>query len=360
MALIGYRLFGYEFTIQPEINPHSKTAPINIKRNSVYRKYIESDALKKKCDEYLDNHGHFNESQKTSIRNFLKNNGGLRGNYPNPVKLKNRDVYYLGENKVRGKQVKSYIFPLRVKDMNRIMKSKNKQPPTTKEHFTKALNPQCVPPPISGVTGWTLPTSSVLYDPSNPFGLTSLDILNTLQSSIGKWNNAKGGTAFFQNRVFGTATFDVNGINEYGFSLLMAPFDDAIAVTIIQVSFSGEIVEADMIFNIAYAMNLNPGPGEFHFPTISDHEWGHWFGLDHPPTLSQCLSVVLYAFIGPQEIKSTLTEEDATGIQTLYPLPPTPPPPTNTLPQNVASRHSLTNYTLYLSLFITIWINYIL
>lgn len=101
----------------------------------------------------------------------------------------------------------------------------------------------------------------------------------------------------------------------------------AIAVTYTwQWSDTGEY-ESDTIFNnrLAWAEISTAGPGDdgcnetvvrFDLQNIATHEFGHTYGLDHPPG-DRYATMYAYGYTG-ETLKRTLATSDAAGIQALY------------------------------------------
>jgi matrixin len=109
-------------------------------------------------------------------------------------------------------------------------------------------------------------------------------------------------------------------------------------------SYSGStMIESDTLFNRAQTFDSYRGPLRFppHGFAIADirrvflHELGHGLGLKHPDTAGQHVTAVMNSIISDQEV---LSDDDITGIQSIYGVPPeaTPTPP-GTSPSHLAN-----------------------
>ena len=101
-------------------------------------------------------------------------------------------------------------------------------------------------------------------------------------------------------------------------------------------SFAGQILDADTLFNpnghVTFAtpagLSTTQGQGAYDLESILVHELGHWFGLDH----SAVWRAVMFPYAPPpgqflgsrptaQVPDGPLSNDDRTGIRTLYPDP---------------------------------------
>ncbi len=89
---------------------------------------------------------------------------------------------------------------------------------------------------------------------------------------------------------------------------------------------TGEIVDADMVFNTAYKWGIGTNDGEtpdlvsrFDIQNVATHEAGHWTGLDDIyDSIYKTMTMYGYTSYG-QETQRSLEPGDIAGAQVVYP-----------------------------------------
>ena len=108
-----------------------------------------------------------------------------------------------------------------------------------------------------------------------------------------------------------------------------------LATTLTRVRISGEIIEADVVFNSGRVWEVYAGPwrsGVFEFSRVALHEFGHVLGLGHPDEYGQVVSAIMNG--GPKIDR--LQADDIAGIRAIYGVGVPPPPPPPSSPQREA------------------------
>jgi hypothetical protein len=83
------------------------------------------------------------------------------------------------------------------------------------------------------------------------------------------------------------------------------------------VSFAGQIMEADIVFNPEYQFSTDATvpPDKIDFQSVLTHEIGHFLGLDHSPISA---SIMFWAQ-APGPSPRTLWTDDTAGVSSIYP-----------------------------------------
>lgn len=90
-----------------------------------------------------------------------------------------------------------------------------------------------------------------------------------------------------------------------------------VAVTPLTFYTSGEIIDADILFNGKNFLFTTSGtPGRFDIQDVAAHEFGHLLGLDH----TGCAGGTMYPYVDPTVIlHRSLSLDDVHGLQHMYP-----------------------------------------
>lgn len=78
----------------------------------------------------------------------------------------------------------------------------------------------------------------------------------------------------------------------------------------------GEIVEADMVIDTDWSWGR--GATDFDLDTVVLHEAGHWVGLGHTSTTTDCAAQVMYPYVSRGDVNTTPGLGDIAGIVALY------------------------------------------
>lgn len=166
------------------------------------------------------------------------------------------------------------------------------------------------------------------------------DVTSVMQSSFAAWTSAPNTSVAATFSGTSTATTPQSTSNLICFSCTGVDFsqDGVLALTIITFDGSGNITNANIMFNPAAstggttpkpicfttgdANTTCPTAGSIQqdLKTVAVHEIGHFFGLDH----SGVISAIMFPFAPP--LLQTLSYDDVAAISMLYPSPaPTVP-----------------------------------
>lgn len=173
---------------------------------------------------------------------------------------------------------------------------------------------------------WTSPTPAMRGNPLNISGLSDAQVSQAFSSSFTSWSapGTGAGISYSQSTSYAPSS-GYDGINTVYFSSAGNRQLEwgVIAVTeILYYVSSGQIVEADMVFNDRQ-FNFTTNEGDtgrqiggktaIYLNDVATHEAGHVLGLDH--SLVNLSSMVYTAFSGQFEQKG----DDKAGARSLYP-----------------------------------------
>jgi len=179
------------------------------------------------------------------------------------------------------------------------------------------------------LAGWHLPTQGVTYKinyQTIPKGLTNDQVYSAISKSFATWNNADTKEIFNYGGATNVKTARLDGTNAI---LFKNYYTSAIAVTYIWYrQDTGELVEADTIFNKNYRFSYTPYDGTndcggvyntFDLQNIATHEFGHWIGLDDLYDTTD-KDLTMYGYGEKAELKkSSLGLGDISGANTVLP-----------------------------------------
>jgi hypothetical protein len=185
------------------------------------------------------------------------------------------------------------------------------------------------------VLKWAHPPVRYFVSDSGAPGAVPTDLQAAASRAFTTWQSVPTASITYQFVGFTSASALVeDGQSTLGFAL-RPDLDRVLAATDILVdNVTGEIVEADIFFNTAFAWSVAPGgvPGTFDIESIALHEIGHLSGLGHSALGETELrsdggrrviaaEAVMFPIAYPPGSVSarTLRADDIAGISDLYP-----------------------------------------
>jgi hypothetical protein len=158
--------------------------------------------------------------------------------------------------------------------------------------------------------------------PANVTGTTSLE--TSFRQAFQTWSAVSTATiVFVEGPIAPTVKPGLDQINLITMDLTTAEWAaygvDAISFTNVTTSaMTGEIIEADILFNPSFAFSTEATatpPGFSDVLAVATHEVGHLLGLDHTPLPS----AIMFPLVAGRYFSRTLTLDDTIGVSTLYP-----------------------------------------
>ena len=177
-----------------------------------------------------------------------------------------------------------------------------------------------------GLTGWHMPTGGMDFQinySSVPRNLVGTNFAIAIDNSFATWHSADSKQTFVDSGSTLAKNAKLDGTNAVLFKKINR---QAIAITYVWYYSSGELAEADTIFNSGYKWSINnPALGDcissltYDVQNIATHEFGHWVGLDDLyDSADKDLTMYGYGDLG--ELKATsLGLGDITGANTVVP-----------------------------------------
>lgn len=179
------------------------------------------------------------------------------------------------------------------------------------------------------LAGWSMPPSGLTYKVNygtKPKNLTTEEVQTAVSSAFQTWTSADSKQIFNYGGSTSVKTAKFDGTNAILFKGVRS---SAIAITYIwYYTASGQLAEADTVFNKLYKWTLTPYDGTndcagvvgtFDLQNIATHEFGHWAGLDDLyAEVDKDLTMYGYGETGELK-KDTLGLGDITGINTVAP-----------------------------------------
>lgn len=173
---------------------------------------------------------------------------------------------------------------------------------------------------------WTNANPHFNANPGNSSGLSGATVESMFSLALDAWNGAGANVrASYSQSSSGPTSSGSDGVNAVYFSSNSSRALDWGVVAVTEVMYytnSGQIVEADMIFNDRQFLftanegdtgrNIN-GRTAIYLRDVATHEAGHAFGLDH--TTVNNSSLVYTAFSG----QYALSADDKAAVRTAYP-----------------------------------------
>lgn len=188
---------------------------------------------------------------------------------------------------------------------------------------------------------WGAGTVTVVLDGS----LDDMDpaAKDAVTAGFGSWMNSGANVnAVVVNRSTDRIVAAQDGVNRISFGTIdIAGHENDVAATISYADdATGEIIEADTIFNSKYAFQVMPEQAsdlvecvsqKYDVQDVATHEFGHFYGLGEDMSDN---STTMFITSKPcQTHKRTLTESDVTSMSELYATAP----PSSTTPSGQAS-----------------------
>jgi hypothetical protein len=183
-------------------------------------------------------------------------------------------------------------------------------------------------PPRSTTSGatehWKSRSVRVTLDPS----LASIHAMDAVRLAFGAWleiDPSLPQVTFVVGEASGGVARD--GVSRVLATAHVAPGHERdVAYTVGYADVrSGEIVEADIVFNLAYAFDHMPIAAckkTWDAQAVATHEVGHFFGLDED--LTESSSTMWYSTSPCDDHKRALARADIASIDVLYPIPKEP------------------------------------
>ena len=178
--------------------------------------------------------------------------------------------------------------------------------------------------PAAGCYSFISAGASWLTPENYEVGTDSLGVGALIGAAFGLWEAAAGDKDFVGSAATTTSadfvadTVSPDGHNEVYSGLVSDP--GVLGYTIVWSTRGrgrtpGQIVEADMVIDTDWSWGN--GADDFDLGTVVLHEAGHWVGLGHTNTTSDCAGQVMYPSVSTGTVKP-LGTGDIAGINALY------------------------------------------
>ncbi|MEM3383851.1 MAG: hypothetical protein QW698_07440 [Nitrososphaerales archaeon] len=157
-------------------------------------------------------------------------------------------------------------------------------------------------------------TAKYWINPSNKYGFSTNDVVNTITASANTWDEKTSYEVFSYQGTTTRSAGRRDGYNVIAWGLYRR---GAIAITYIW--YSGDrIIETDTLLNTYYKWSLKGEKGKMDVQNIMTHEFGHWCGLDDLyDDKDYWLTMYGYASYG-ETYKQTLGLGDILGLRAVY------------------------------------------
>lgn len=178
------------------------------------------------------------------------------------------------------------------------------------------------------LAGWQMPSSGMNYQinfGTKPKNLNESQVLTAMKNSFGAWTTADSDQIFNYTGTTTVKTAKLDGTNAV---LWKGISRGALAITYVwYYTATGELVEADTVFNRNYKWNLTAlsagdcggTDGAYDVQNIGTHEFGHWVGLDDLYSLAD-KDLTMYGYGETKELKKdSLGLGDISGVNAIAP-----------------------------------------
>jgi len=157
-------------------------------------------------------------------------------------------------------------------------------------------------------------TISYYINPSNKYGFSTTNVVNTITTSANTWDAQTSYAVFSYKGTTTRAAGKRDGYNVVAWGSYQV---GAIAVTYIWTSGT-QIIETDCRMNTRYKWSLTGESSKMDVQNIMTHEFGHWCGLkDLYQDKDYWLTMYGYANYG-ETYKRTLGLGDINGLRSVY------------------------------------------
>lgn len=151
-----------------------------------------------------------------------------------------------------------------------------------------------------------------------PYSARAASYASSVSASLSEWDSntgaSIGGGVSSGNGPAGV----LDGVNQIVWESLGASSTVAVTTTW-SYRGSGEAVESDGQYNTYYAWATNGDANSMDVESVTQHETGHTFGLNHPTSTSTNACLTMYAYVSYGATHGrTLGDGDVLGIKAIY------------------------------------------
>lgn len=173
---------------------------------------------------------------------------------------------------------------------------------------------------------WSSPSKvSIVINSDGSDDIDDGSHFTAIRNAIDAWNEVPGSTAKLKEDKSGNEQSSRNWESD---SRHLVLFDEdnssgyfpgssgVVAITPLTFYLSGEIIDADILFNGKnFQFTTSGAPGRFDVQDVAAHELGHLLGLDH----TGCAGGTMYPYVDPSVIlHRSLSADEVRGMQHMY------------------------------------------